>query len=45
MNEESIKAFLDKKNVSAVVGVSRNPRKYGHQVYRDLRHAGYNVIA
>jgi predicted CoA-binding protein len=43
MNEESIKAFLDKKNVFAVVGVSRNSEKYGHQVYRDLRYAGYSV--
>jgi len=42
-NEESIKAFLDKKNVFAVVGVSRNSEKYGHQVYKDLRHAGYSV--
>jgi predicted CoA-binding protein len=38
-----IKAFLDKKNVFAVVGASRNPKKYGYQVYRDLRHAGYSV--
>jgi predicted CoA-binding protein len=43
VNDESIKAFLDKKNVFAVVGASRNPKKYGHQVYRDLRHAGYSV--
>lgn len=42
-NEELIKAFLDKKNVFAVVGVSRNSEKYGHQVYRDLRYAGYSV--
>jgi predicted CoA-binding protein len=43
VNEESIKAFLNKKNVFAVVGVSRNPKKYGYQVYRDLCHAGYSV--
>ena len=43
MNEELIKAFLDKKNVFAVVGASRDPRKYGYQVYKDLRSAGYKV--
>jgi predicted CoA-binding protein len=35
--------FLDKKNVFAVVGASRDPRKYGHQVYKDLHNAGYRV--
>ncbi|MCD6504864.1 CoA-binding protein, partial [Candidatus Bathyarchaeota archaeon] len=25
------------------VGASRNPKKYGHQVYRNLRSAGYRV--
>ena len=35
-----IKDFLRKENVFAVVGVSRNPAKYGHQVYRDLKEAG-----
>jgi hypothetical protein len=43
MNERLITEFLDKKNVFAVVGASRNPKKYGHQVYRDLRNAGYRV--
>jgi len=43
MDEKLIREFLDKKNVFAVVGVSRNPKKYGHQVYRDLRNAGYRV--
>ncbi|MEA2089516.1 MAG: CoA-binding protein [Thermoproteota archaeon] len=43
MNEEVIKSFLDKKNVFAVVGASRDPRKYGHQVYVDLKKAGYKV--
>lgn len=41
--EEKIKRFLDKKNVFAVVGASRNPKKYGHQVYKDLKEAGYEV--
>ncbi len=43
MDEKLIMEFLDKKNVFAVVGASRNPKKYGHQVYKDLRNAGYRV--
>lgn len=38
-----IKIFLNRGNVFAVVGVSRNPGKYGHKVYRDLREGGYKV--
>jgi predicted CoA-binding protein len=45
MNERLIASFLDKKNKFAVVGVSRDPAKYGHQVYKDLRSAGYEVYA
>jgi len=29
----------------AVVGVSRNPQKFGHQVYKTLKQFGYNVYA
>lgn len=43
MNEELIKEFLRKENVFAVVGVSRDPKKYGHRVYKDLKKAGYTV--
>ena len=43
MNEQLIMAFLDRKNMFAVVGASRDSKKYGHQVYRDLRNAGYRV--
>jgi predicted CoA-binding protein len=43
MNEKLITEFLDKKNVFAVVGASRDPEKYGHQVFMDLRKAGYKV--
>ncbi len=43
MNEDIITDFLKKTNVYAVIGVSRDPEKYGHQVYRDLRNAGYKV--
>jgi len=35
--------FLDKKNVFAVVGVSKNSKKYGNKVYLDLKAAGYKV--
>jgi predicted CoA-binding protein len=35
--------FLNKKNVFAVVGASCDPRKYGYQVYKDLKNAGYEV--
>jgi len=43
MDQKMITEFLNKKNVFAVVGASRNPKKYGHQVYKDLRNAGYRV--
>ena len=43
MDEHTVKEFLDKHNVFAVVGVSRDPQKYGHRVYMRLRDAGYTV--
>ena len=43
MNPNLITDFLRKQNVFAVVGVSKNPSKYGHQVYKDLKEAGYVV--
>jgi len=43
MNEELIKGFLNKKNIFSVVGASRDPKKYGYQVYKDLKEAGYEV--
>jgi len=43
MNEALIKEFLNKKNIFAVVGASHDPQKYGFQVYRDLKSAGYQV--
>jgi predicted CoA-binding protein len=42
-SEDEIRAFLDKRNIFAVVGASRDPQKYGHQVYRDLKNASYRV--
>jgi predicted CoA-binding protein len=43
INQEMINEFLDKKNVFAVVGVSKEPEKYGNKVYFDLKRAGYTV--
>ena len=43
MDENLIKAFLYRENIFAVVGASRDPKKHGHQVYGDLRNAGYRV--
>jgi hypothetical protein len=43
VDEELIKEFLDKRNIFAVVGASGNPKKYGYQVYKDLKEAGYEV--
>jgi len=45
MNPNLITDFLRKKNVFVVIGVSKNPAKYGHQVYKDLKEAGYVVYA
>jgi len=42
MNQKLVKEFLS-KNIFAVVGVSRNPKKYGYKVYKDLKEAGYKV--
>jgi predicted CoA-binding protein len=43
MNTDLIQDFLRKENIFAVVGVSQNPEKYGHQVYKDLKEGGYTV--
>ncbi len=43
MNQDLINEFLDKKNVFAVVGVSKESEKYGNKVYFDLKRAGYTV--
>jgi predicted CoA-binding protein len=43
MKQGLIDKFLDKKNVFAVVGASRDRQKYGYQVYVDLKNAGYKV--
>ncbi|MFH7860321.1 MAG: CoA-binding protein, partial [Candidatus Aenigmatarchaeota archaeon] len=43
MKENLIKEFLNKNNVIAIVGVSRDPEKYGYKVYKDLKEAEYKV--
>jgi len=43
LDEQLIEEFLNKKNLIAVVGASKDPEKYGHRVYRDLKSGGYKV--
>ncbi|MHA1410586.1 MAG: CoA-binding protein [Candidatus Odinarchaeia archaeon] len=43
--EDLVRSFLDIKNIFAVVGVSRDPSKYGHRIYFTLRRLGYKVYA
>jgi len=40
--EDLIQEFINQR-VWAVVGVSLNPEKYGHKIFRNLRAAGYIV--
>jgi len=40
---KTITEFLNKKNVFAVIGASKNSEKYGHKIYENLKHAGYVV--
>ncbi|MCW4026385.1 MAG: CoA-binding protein [Candidatus Bathyarchaeota archaeon] len=43
LRADLIREILERKNVIAVVGASRDPEKYGHRVYEDLKEAGYAV--
>lgn len=48
MEENTHRSLIDEfvnLRTWAVVGVSNNPAKFGHKVYRDLRRAGYRVYA
>lgn len=48
MEESTRRSLIDEfinLRTWAVVGVSTNPAKFGHKVYRDLRRAGYHVYA
>ena len=40
--EDLIQEFINQR-VWAVVGSSTDPDKFGHQIFRDLREAGYTV--
>ncbi|HRN85706.1 MAG TPA: CoA-binding protein [Candidatus Dojkabacteria bacterium] len=42
-NTQEMHSLIDKKNIYAVIGVSKNPEKYGHRVFKDLTSAGYDV--
>ncbi len=43
-NQQSINEFLQQEKI-AVVGVSRNKDKFGNMIYRELKTAGYQVMA
>ena len=43
--DDLIKKFLNKNNIFAVVGVSRDKEKFGWKVYSDLKSKGYEVYA
>ena len=45
IDNKTIKEFLDKKNIIAVIGVSKDPKKYGNRVFFDLVESGYKVYA
>lgn len=36
-------SFINENNKYAVIGVSKNPEKYGHKVFKDLIGAGWDV--
>jgi predicted CoA-binding protein len=40
---QEMHSLVNKNNKYAVIGVSKNPEKYGHRIYKDLTSAGYNV--
>jgi predicted CoA-binding protein len=42
-NNTLIHEFLNPDNVFGVIGVSRNPEKYGYKVYKKLKENGYTV--
>ena len=44
MNKESIKYILENYKTIAIVGLSRNPKKYSHQVAKYLQSKKYKII-
>lgn len=45
MNDNLINDFLNKKNIFAVIGVSRDITKYGRKVFEYLKKSGYTVYS
>ena len=43
VTRQQIQNFLEKKTI-AMAGVSRNPNKFGYQVFKELRAKGYEII-
>ena len=43
ITKTSVENFLSQKNI-AVVGVSRNTKKFGNTIYRSLKKKGYSVF-
>lgn len=41
--DDDLSEFLKKSNTIAVVGASRNRKKFGYRVYATLKRNGYNV--
>ena len=44
ITKQKIDSFLENKKL-AIAGVSRNPKKFSHMVYQDLKKKGYDVVA
>ena len=42
ISQKDIEIFLEPKKI-AIAGVSRNPKKFGHQVYKELKKRDYVV--
>jgi len=42
VTKKQIENFLEPRKL-AIAGVSRNPKKFGYMVYRDLKKSGYDV--
>ncbi|MGV8176466.1 MAG: CoA-binding protein [Candidatus Bilamarchaeaceae archaeon] len=43
MNEMNAHEFISKGNIVAVVGASRDPEKFGHNIFKRLEGMGFNV--
>jgi hypothetical protein len=43
-SKETVNDFVSQKNL-AIIGVSRNPKKFGNYIYKELKSKDYNVFA